>query len=114
MGSSVALAVAPLANTKNIVLLSPTASAPALTEAGPYFFRNVTSDTFDGQAMAMFPRLELKLFRAAVFYIQNDFGLGLRESFAAEFERLGGEVAAAEPFKQGAVNFRSQISKVKN
>jgi len=113
MGSSVALAVAPIANEKRVVLLSATASAPTLTEAGAYFFRNVASDAYDGAAMAAFCRRELNLSKAAVIYVQNDFGLGLKDSFVRAFSSLGGDVVATEAFEQGAVDFRAQVTKVK-
>ena len=45
--SSVALAIAPIANDKKVVLLSPSASSPLLSDAGDYIFRNVASDEFE-------------------------------------------------------------------
>ena len=113
MGSSVALAVAPQADARKVVLLSPTASAPALTSAGPYFFRNVASDSYDGRAMAIFCRTRLNLARAAIVFVQNDFGLGLKNAFAQTYRENGGEVVAELAFNQGALDFRTQITRLK-
>src|SRR5581483_644827 len=54
MYSSTALAVAPLAERKQVVVLSPSASSPALTTAGDFFFRNWPSDVFEGGEMARY------------------------------------------------------------
>ena len=50
--SSVTLAIAPIANREHVVVLSPTSSAPAITKAGDYIFRNCASDIFEGKIMA--------------------------------------------------------------
>jgi len=46
--SSVAAALAPIAQKEQITLLSPTASLPSLTDSGKYFFRIWPSDNYDG------------------------------------------------------------------
>jgi branched-chain amino acid transport system substrate-binding protein len=113
MTSSEALAVAPVAERRRVVLFTPTASAPALTTAGDYVFRNLTSDLYDGIAMAKYAHDTLKVKSAAICYTNNDFGLGLRQAFEQEFKRLGGSVVDVEALAVGATDFRSQIQKVK-
>lgn len=112
--SSVTLAVAPIAEKNRIVLLSPASSTPAITEAGDYIFRNVASDQFEGAAMAEFVYNELFFKKIAIIYINNDFGVGLKDSFKKKFEELGGEIIATEAFEQGATDFRTQLLKVKS
>lgn len=112
--SSVTLAAAPIAEENDVVLLSPVSSAPAVTQAGDYIFRNVMSDLYEGSGMAQFARKELKIARAAILYINNDFGVGLRDSFKRRFEQLAGEITSVESFEQGASDFRTQLIKIKN
>jgi len=110
--SSVALAVAPIAERERIVLLSPAASTPALTKAGDYIFRNVLSDLYEASALAKFVYTHLGFRRIGILYINNDFGLGHKESFASKFEALGGKIVATESFEQDATDFRTQLTKL--
>jgi branched-chain amino acid transport system substrate-binding protein len=111
--SSVALAVAPLAEKNKVILLSPAASSPALTNAGDYVFRNVVSDLFEGMALAEFVYSHLHLRNVSIIYINNDFGVGLKNSFSEKFEGLGGKIITTESFNQGSTDFRTQLSKIK-
>jgi len=110
--SSVALAVAPIAEKNKTVLLSPAASAPALTKAGDYIFRNVLSDLYEASALAKYAYTSLGLRRVSILYINNDFGLGHKESFKSEFESLGGKIISTESFEQDATDFRTQLTKL--
>ncbi len=113
MSSSEVLAMAPLAEKRKIVLFTPTASAPSITNAGDYIFRNVTSDMFEGQELAAFAFNDLKLRRIAIIYINNDFGIGLKNSFKNKFDKIGGSVIEMDTFEQGSTDMKSQIAKIK-
>jgi branched-chain amino acid transport system substrate-binding protein len=111
--SSITLAMAPIANEKKVVVLSPASTAPKITEAGDYIFRNVASDIVEGQIMAEYAFKKLKLNKIAIMYINNDYGEGLRDAFKQEFTRLGGLIIDAQAFDQASVDFRSQLIKIK-
>jgi len=111
--SSATLAIAPIAEKNKVVLLSPASTAPKITEAGNYIFRNCASDLLEGKEMAQFARENLKLGKIAVIYINNDYGVGLKDVFEAEFRNLGGMIAAFESFEQGGTDFRTQLTKIK-
>jgi branched-chain amino acid transport system substrate-binding protein len=113
-GSSEILAVAPLANREKIVVISPTASAPTVSEAGPYIFRIASSDVYDARVLATFAARHLMKTSAGIVYVNNDYGLGIRKEFTRFFEQLGGKVLVAEAFAQGANDFRTIIQKVKS
>ncbi len=113
MTSSEVLAIAPMAERYKVVLFTPTASAPAITHAGDYVFRNLASDLSDGIAMARFAYQKLKLTTAGICYTNNDFGVGLRDAFTQEFTRLGGILMISEALAVSATDFRVQIEKVK-
>jgi branched-chain amino acid transport system substrate-binding protein len=97
--SSLALAAAPVYNggRRPLVQLSPSASSPLLTQAGDYTFRLCPSDLAYGAALARFAQ-DKGLRRAAVFYVNDEYGRGVRRTFAAEFSRIGGEVLELDPF----------------
>lgn len=111
--SSEVLAVAPLVNRDKVVLISPTASSPVITGAGDYIFRVVTSDEYDGKVVAHFIRTNLNLSSASVAYINNDYGVGVRDAFSINFARLGGKVLVSEAFAQDSNDFRAQIEKLR-
>jgi branched-chain amino acid transport system substrate-binding protein len=111
--SSVALAIAPVANEKKIVLLSPSASSPLITNAGDYIFRNVASDEYETKVMAKYATDVLKVKRVGIIYINNDFGVGYKEYFSKYFRQKGGEVPIAETYEQGSSDFRTQLLKMK-
>jgi len=79
--SSETLAVAPLAERRHKILLSPASSSPEITVAGKYIFRVYPSDTLEGAYMAQLASDELHLKRIKVLAIENAFGQGLAHVF---------------------------------
>ena len=84
VSSSVALKIAPICEENEVVLLSPTASSPKITDAGEYIFRNYPSDILEGTSMADFAR-DLGLERLVVFAVNNEFGHGLKDVFVEKY-----------------------------
>jgi branched-chain amino acid transport system substrate-binding protein len=113
LSSSVTLAVAPLAEKSHTILISPSASAPKISEAGDYIFRVCASDIFEGKEMAKFIHQKLKYKKIGILYINNDYGIGLKDAFQQEFTNLGGKIVAVESFEQGGTDFKSQLAKIK-
>lgn len=66
MFSNTAEAIAPIANIKKTVLLSPSASAINLSNAGKYFFRIYPSDNYDGKFLASFINKEFSSKKVAI------------------------------------------------
>jgi len=114
MASSVTLAIAPIAEKNKVVLLSPASSAPKITYAGNYIFRNCYSDIYEGTKMADYIWNETSYRSIAIIYINNDYGIGLKRAFEKRFTELGGKVIISEPYEFGSTDFHTQISKVKN
>ncbi len=111
--STSTLAIAPIAEENKVILLSPASTAPKITNAGDYIFRNCASDELEGKEMANFAYNTLNISRAAIIYINNDYGVGLKSVFENEFQNLGGNVVTTESFEQGATDFRTQLIKIK-
>ena len=112
LSSPEVLAIAPIAEKKKVIILTPTASAPMITYAGDYIFRNVMSDVYEGEALAVFVFRNLKKTNAGVLYINNDFGIGLKESFKKKFEARG-KVVIEESFERRDMDFRTQLARIK-
>jgi len=110
--SSVTLAFAPIANQREIVVMSPLSSAPAITDAGDFIFRNVPSDRENGRTAADFAVSEKAYGRLGVLYVNNDFGVGLEDAFSGRAAQLGAEVVATESYDPAATDFRTQLAKI--
>jgi branched-chain amino acid transport system substrate-binding protein len=80
-----------------VVMISPSASSPDLSGVNPFVFRICPTDLSHGAQLARFARQTLGARRIGVIYIDDDYGRGLRLSFAAEFRRLGGAVVEEDP-----------------
>ncbi|HEU5169803.1 MAG TPA: ABC transporter substrate-binding protein [Gemmatimonadales bacterium] len=98
--SSSTLAAAPVYNggAAPVAAISPSSSAPAVSGAGPYTFRLCPSDRQHGAALARWIRSDLGLDRGAVLYLNDDYGRGVRQTFAAEYSRLRGDLVAIDPY----------------
>ncbi len=80
-----------------VAMISPSASSPDLSAVNPYVFRVCPTDLSHGAQLAQFARQTLGARRAGIIYIDDDYGRGLRQSFAAEFRRLGGTIVEEDP-----------------
>jgi branched-chain amino acid transport system substrate-binding protein len=113
MTSSSALAVAPIAEQNRVVLFSPSASTPELSGAGDFIFRNELSDAYGGVAQAEQSWNKLGIKKVAIVYINNDYGIGVKNAFLSTFRKLGGQIVATESFEPDAQDFRTQLTRIK-
>ena len=81
--STVALAHAPMMNKNGLTQFAIGATAPAYTNAGPYSFRLVPTDAFQGRYMAKWANDQRKWKTYAIIYVNDDYGRGLAEVFQA-------------------------------
>ena len=113
IASSSVLAMAPIAEKEKVILFSPGASNPDISQAGKYIFRNWQSDALEGAVDAQFAYEVLGYRSISIVYVNNAYGNGLRSVFAQSFQLLGGEIPVSESFEQGATDIRSQLNKIK-
>lgn len=92
------LAAAPVYNTGRVVQISPSSTAPTITQAGDWTFRVCPSDVQQAQALARFVGERLHLQRGTILYLNDEYGRGLRRTFDDEFSRFGGEIDAEAPY----------------
>jgi branched-chain amino acid transport system substrate-binding protein len=98
--SAPTIAAAPVysGGRRPVVQISPSASVPDLSNAGDYTFRTCPTDLEYGAALARWAHDRLGLSRAAILYVNDDYGRGFRMNFVREFERLGGAATVVGPF----------------
>jgi branched-chain amino acid transport system ATP-binding protein len=90
-----------------MVLLTTTATNPGLgAECPDWFYRVMPSDA--GQGIEMVRVLEhFGVTEAPIMYINNDYGIAVKDAFVAEMERKGYTVTLEQPFEWGATELRS-------
>ena len=106
--------MAPIAERNKVVLISPSASTPKLTAAGDYIFRNELSDAYGGLAQANLTWTKLEIESVAVLFINNDYGLGVKDAFVKSFENHGGNITETKSFAPNSKDFRTQLLQIKN
>lgn len=80
----------------------------------PYNFRVCFIDPYQGAVAAGYAYDKLGLKNAAVLYdVASDYSQGFTEFFEKTFTDKGGKIVAKEGFKEGDVDFRPQLSKIK-
>lgn len=108
------LAAAKITEPAKVILISPSASSPKVTEAGDFVFRTYPSDALAGKIAAKYAYKELNGKKAALITELTDYAQGLREVYKSAFTSLGGKVVADETYKTGDTDFRTQILKIKS
>lgn len=96
-GTSLAAARVYGEGRRPVTMISPSASSPDLSGVSPYVFRVCPTDLSHGAQLARFALRQLGARRAGLIYIDDDYGRGLRQSFAAEFRQLGGDLISEDP-----------------
>lgn len=96
--SEEALALAPEAERLGFLLLSPSASSPALSGRYPHFFRTWPSDASEARTAAEFLAFSLHATRVLVVEEAGPYGEGLGEAFRKAFE---GGLRRAETLRAG-------------
>lgn len=119
-GSGLCIAAAPVFNRGRVSHLGTLPTNPLVTvdEAGkvrPYNFRICFLDPYQGRMMAYFAAKDLGASKAAVLYdVSSDYSQGQREFFVKGFEDFGGRIVADEGFRGEDVDFRSQLTNIKD
>src|SRR5262245_29462076 len=112
-GSSVTLALAPVAERAKVVLFSASSTADAIKDAGDYVFRNVPTNRTQGDSAAAFARTRLLARSAAILQMNNDYGQSLGSAFKRAFEAAGGQIVSIDSYNPGTSDFRAQLLRVR-
>ncbi|WP_108124692.1 ABC transporter substrate-binding protein [Saccharospirillum mangrovi] len=94
----------------NVVMISPASTSPALTTLADndLVYRTPPSDAYQGEVLAQL-LISKGIEDAAVTYVNNDYGKGLADAFAAAFEARGGDVTANLAHEDGKADYRAEI-----
>ena len=100
--SDVTLALAPVFQQAEIILMSPASSTPKLSSAGDFIYRNFPSDDLEALNTADYVFNVVHVPEAAVIAQQTEFGLGQKNSFIQRFRLLGGRALGQESYPADA------------
>jgi len=100
--SDVTLALAPVFQQAEIILMSPASSTPKLSDAGTFIYRNFPSDDLEALNTADHVFNVAHVPEAAVIAQQSEFGLGQKNSFIQRFRLLGGRALGQESYPADA------------
>ena len=119
-GSGLCIAAAPIFNRGKVPQIGTLPTNPLVTveESGkvrPYSFRICFLDPYQGAIMAQFAAINLRAKKAALLYdVSSDYSQGQREFFIKSFEEAGGKIVNDEGFRGEDVDFRSQLTNMKD
>ncbi|MCH9852435.1 MAG: ABC transporter substrate-binding protein [Alphaproteobacteria bacterium] len=100
-----------VAIANGMVMISPSATSPALTttEDNGLFFRTSPSDARQGEVMADVV-MDQGYSNVALTYTNNDYGKGLADAFEAAFTNAGGTVTTSVPHEDGKADYSAEVS----
>lgn len=117
--SGQALAISAVLDQYKVPDIATVATNPKVTvnddgSVKPYNFRICFIDPYQGAVAAGYAYDKLGYKTAAVLYdVASDYSQGFTEFFEKTFTEKGGKIVAKEGFKEGDVDFRPQLSKIK-
>lgn len=115
--SSSARVAVPLLSQAGFVIVSPSNTAPDLTEPGnenqhPGYLRTAHNDEVQGAAAAQFAFEEMGFTTAATIHDGSLYAEKLQEVFAETFQELGGTITAQEAVDPNGTDFRGALTSI--
>ncbi|MFH8730496.1 MULTISPECIES: branched-chain amino acid ABC transporter substrate-binding protein [unclassified Streptomyces] len=124
LNSGVATSMQQVFATANLVEISPSNTAPELTQGKdwqtskkrPYksYFRTATTDALQGGFAADYAYNTLKKKKVYVVDDKQTYGAGLAKLFTAGFKKTGGKVVGTDHVNTGDKDFSTLVTKIKN
>jgi len=103
MTSAMSIAAYSLINREKVLMISPTVSTNKLTGIDDYFIRVTPPNRSETEHLVRFAYDRMGLRKMSVVYDVSNraYSKGYFKNFSAEFEKSGGKIALAVPFKSG-------------
>ena len=109
------LAAAPVAQRYQIPLITPASTNERVTQVGNYIFRVCFIDPFQGEVLAKFAYNDLKVRKVAILKdITQDYSVGLTDSVALNFAKLGGTVLPPVSYSGADADFKAVLTQIRS
>ena len=114
--SGAAIAVAPIYDNEGVVVITPSATSPALTDGKRYqtIFRTIGRDDQQGPAAARFIASKIKPKKVAVLHDKQSYGQGIATFVRDGLKQAGVNVALFEGINAGDSDYSAVITKLKS
>jgi len=106
------LAVCPIAQQNQTILIGAESAAASISKCGSYVFRVFPSDLLQGIGVAELTEY-LNYKEVVLTYINNDWGVGLADVFKEYFLKSGGKLIDEFAYDEGKTDYRSEILRIK-
>ena len=113
VGSSVVLALGPVAQQQGIVLVNTAAQNPNIRKIGNFIFSLVPLADTVMRTTAVYGVEGMQAKTAMIMLVNNEYGRGVADTFQKIFEERGGKVVAREIHAQGETDFNTHLTKVR-
>jgi len=99
-----------VARPNGVVMVSPSATSPALSTAEDdnLFFRTAPSDARQGQVISDILN-DKGIKEVAMTYTNNDYGKGLADSIQTNFESTGGKITISAAHEDGKGDYSAEV-----
>ncbi len=114
--SGATIAATDIYNNEGVIMITPSATAPAVTEGKNYefIFRTIGRDDQQGPAAAKFILDKIKPGKVAVLHDKQSYGQGIATAVKNDLEKGGVKVAVFEGINAGDSDFSAVITKLKS
>ena len=113
VGSSVVLALGPVAQQEGVVLVNTAAQNPNIRKIGNFIFSFVPLADRVMQTTGVHAVEGMKAKTAAILLVNNEYGRGVAETFTKVFGEHGGRIIAQEIHAQGETDYTTHLTKLK-
>ncbi|MGB6102501.1 MAG: branched-chain amino acid ABC transporter substrate-binding protein [Pusillimonas sp.] len=114
--SGATIAATDIYNNEGVVMVTPSATSPAVTDGKNYdmIFRTIGRDDQQGPAAAKFIIEKIKPSQVAVLHDKQSYGQGIASSVRSELEKAGIKVVMFEGINAGDSDYSAVITKLKS
>lgn len=114
--SGATIAATPVYNNEGIVMVTPSATSPAVTDGKGYetIFRTIGRDDQQGPAAAEFIVEKIKPAAVAVLHDKQSYGQGIAQAVKDDLEKAGVKVVLFEGINAGDSDYSAVITKLKS
>lgn len=109
--SSCSLAGKPKYAEGGVVQITPASTNVKVCKGSDWTFRNIYDDAFQGSTLATYAKSVLGLNRVAIFFDNDDYGIGLKDSFLAQANQEGLEVVFIQAYGRETTDYRPHLSR---
>lgn len=112
-GSAVVLAQAPISRERKILLANLAATSPKLRKEGQWLYTFILTSDIEARSLARMVADEYKFKEYGMIHVESDYGQDFATAMIEAMNQKGVKLLAREQHPVGAVDFRTNLIKIK-